>query len=534
MLRRVLSNSSAACTRRCAVSTPQAVLPRRAAAAFSARARPAGAEDREEAIAAAADAASSAPSAPRAPKKVKAAAATLKGSSMSDEEVMSAVEQGKFRFFNLENDLEDYERAVKIRRAIVEQKTGRRMEKLPYQHYDYSKVHGQCCENVIGHVGIPVGVAGPLLVDGKEYFLPMATTEGALVASTTRGCKALSISGGVTTQVVGDGMSRAPVLTVPNVTVANDVRRFIDENFDLLAQSFNSTSRFGRLKEVKCFIAGRKLYVRFKCFTGDAMGMNMVGKGVDHALSVITERFEGVEVLSLSGNVCTDKKPSAINWIEGRGKSIAADAVIRGDVVENVLKSSVAALVELNYAKNLMGSAIAGSIGGLNAHASNIVTAMFLATGQDPAQNVESSTCLTIMEPTNGGKDLYMSVSMPSLEVGTVGGGTSLAGQAAMLELLGVRGAHATTPGANSAQLARVIASAVMAGELSLMSALSSGHLISSHLKLNRAKHPAPAAVPAASPAAPSPLTDLTATLVAAGVITPTPANPVASPAPAL
>jgi hydroxymethylglutaryl-CoA reductase (NADPH) len=252
------------------------------------------------------------------------------------------------------------------------------------------------------------------------------------------------------------------------------------------------------------------------------MGMNMVGKGVDHALSVITDKFEGVEVLALSGNVCTDKKPSAINWIEGRGKSIAAEAIIRGDVVENVLKSSVASLVEVNYAKNLVGSAIAGSIGGLNAHASNVVTAMFLACGQDPAQNVESSNCLTLMEPANGGKDLYISVNMPSLEVGTVGGGTSLPGQSAMLELLGVKGSHATTPGENAQRLARVIASTVMAGELSLMSALSSGHLISSHLKLNRAKHaPAPAGSPAVPASIGVQLPELAATLAAAGVITP-------------
>jgi len=455
-------------------------------------------------------------------KSAKPAPLSKKPSLMTDEEVLGAVEKGQVRFFNLENDLEDYERAVKIRRMLVEQKTGRKVEKLPYQNYNYAAIHGQCCENVIGMVGIPVGVAGPLLVDGKEYFIPMATTEGALVASTTRGCKAISMCGGVTTELLADGMTRAPVLTTPSVTVSNQIKKYIEKNFDEFAKAFSTTTRFGKLKEMKCFIAGRKLYIRFKCTTGDAMGMNMVGKGVDHALSVITDKFEGVEVLALSGNVCTDKKPSAINWIEGRGKSIAAEAIIRGDVVENVLKSSVASLVEVNYAKNLVGSAIAGSIGGLNAHASNVVTAMFLACGQDPAQNVESSNCLTIMEPTNGGKDLYISVNMPSLEVGTVGGGTSLPGQSAMLELLGVKGSHATTPGENAQRLARVIASTVMAGELSLMSALSSGHLISSHLKLNRAKHaPAPAGSPAVPASVGVQLPELAATLAAAGVITP-------------
>jgi len=180
------------------------------------------------------------------------------------------------------------------------------------------------------------------------------------------------------------------------------------------------------------------------------------------------------------------KKPSAINWIQGRGKSVVCEAIIKGEVVESVLKTTVAALVELNYAKNLVGSAIAGSIGGNNAHAANVVTAIFLATGQDPAQNVESSNCLTLIEPMNDGKDLHISCTLPSLEVGTIGGGTHLPGQSAMLNLLDVKGSDKDEPGRNAASLARIIGAAVMAGELSLMSALSSGVLIKSHLKLNR------------------------------------------------
>jgi len=184
--------------------------------------------------------------------------------------------------------------------------------------------------------------------------------------------------------------------------------------------------------------------------------------------------------------VCTDKKPSAINWIDGRGKSVVCEAIIKGEIVESVLKTTVATLVELNYAKNLVGSAIAGSIGGNNAHASNVVTAIFLATGQDPAQNVESSNCLTLIEPTNDGKDLHISCTLPSLEVGTIGGGTHLPGQSAMLSLLDVKGSDKDEPGRNAVSLARIISATVMAGELSLMSALSTGVLIKSHLKLNR------------------------------------------------
>lgn len=155
--------------------------------------------------------------------------------------------------------------------------------------------------------------------------------------------------------------------------------------------------------------------MRFSCSTGDAMGMNMVSKGVQNVLDYLQADFPDMDIISISGNFCSDKKPAAVNWIEGRGKSVVCEATIKEEVVKKVLKTSVAALVELNMIKNLAGSAVAGSLGGFNAHASNIVSAVFIATGQDPAQNVESSQCITMMEAVNGGKDLHVSVTMPSM-----------------------------------------------------------------------------------------------------------------------
>jgi hydroxymethylglutaryl-CoA reductase (NADPH) len=405
---------------------------------------------------------------------------------MSDGELVDAVVAGQMKFFNIENEINDKFRAVEIRRAAVERMTGTKAtQNLPFQNYDYDKIFGQCCENVIGYLPIPVGVAGPLRVDGVDYMVPMATTEGALVASTARGCRAMTLSGGVSSVINRDGMSRAPVLQCLNVKQVDEIIQFTTESFGDIEKVFNSTSRFARLQRIGCHPAGRKLFLRFTSVTGDAMGMNMVGKATEAALAVITARFPNVEVIALSGNVCTDKKASAMNWIEGRGKSVSVDCVIPGETVEKILKTTVAAVCNLNYAKNLVGSAVAGTIGGNNAHAANIVTACFLAMGQDPAQSVVSSNCMTLLEPTNNGKDLYCSVTMPSIEVGTVGGGTTLPAQAAMLELLGCRGVS-TTDELNSSKLARIIASTVLAGEISLLSALSSGHLISSHLKLNR------------------------------------------------
>jgi hydroxymethylglutaryl-CoA reductase (NADPH) len=272
---------------------------------------------------------------------------------------------------------------------------------IPLSNYDYSRVLGACCENVVGYIPIPLGIAGPLNIDGTLYPIPMATAEGTLVASTSRGCKALNAGGGVTTVVVRDGMTRGPAIDFPSIIVAAEAKAWIasEEGYAAIKTAFESTSRFAKLSSLKTALAGRTLYVRFTTATGDAMGMNMISKGTEKALETLQKKFPQMVVLALSGNYCTDKKPAAINWIEGRGKSVVAEAVIPGNVVKTVLKTTVESLCNLNTKKNLIGSAMAGSIGGFNAHAANILTAIFLATGQDPAQNVESSMCMTLMEP---------------------------------------------------------------------------------------------------------------------------------------
>ncbi|KAK4686318.1 hydroxymethylglutaryl-CoA reductase (NADPH), partial [Tremellales sp. Uapishka_1] len=420
--------------------------------------------------------------------------------NLSDEEVIFLVEQGKIAGYALEKTLKNLERAVRIRRAVMSrQSLTQTLEAsaLPMADYDYKAIIGACCENVIGYMPIPVGIAGPLNVDGQLLHIPMATTEGTLVASTSRGSKALNEGGGVITVLTADAMTRGPAIDFPSITMAADCRIWIDSasGFAEIKAAFESTSRFAKLQSLKCALAGRTLYVRFATQTGDAMGMNMISKGVEKALEMMEKRYPEMDVLALSGNYCIDKKAAAINWIEGRGKSVVAEAIVKGDTVKKVLKTTVKELCNLNIKKNLIGSAMAGAVGGFNAHASNILTAIYLATGQDPAQNVESSNCMTLMEPINDGQDLLITVSMPSVEVGTVGGGTILAPQRAMLELLGVAGAHPTTPGANAQRLARIIAAAVMAGELSLMSALAAGHLIQAHMKHNRSVPATPGAV---------------------------------------
>nr|AKT44577.1 3-hydroxy-3-metylglutaryl-CoA reductase [Trypanosoma cruzi] len=423
-------------------------------------------------------------------------AAKTPWSECSNAQLVDAVKSRKISFYGLEQALEpDYRRAIEVRREVVSEIASQQPEAkkkqsalhtIPFENYDWNRVVGQNCENIIGYVPIPLGVAGPILIDGKEYPIPMATTEGALVASTHRGARAITRSGGCKTLLLGEGMTRAPVVELPSLEEAGRLHKYCNENFLSLKEAFESTTQYGKLNSLKCVLAGRKAYLRFRATTGDAMGMNMITKGVDKALSVLQQHFPSMEILALSGNYCTDKKPSAVNWIDGRGKSVVAEATLLADVVEDTLKCTVDSLVSLNIDKNLVGSAMAGSVGGFNAQAANAVAAIFIATGQDPAQVVESSMCITTMSKV--GNDLLISVTMPSIEVGVVGGGTGLAAQRGCLELIGCGGPSKESPGTNAQLLSRVVAAGVLSAELSLMSGLAAGHLLSAHMRLNRKK----------------------------------------------
>lgn len=409
--------------------------------------------------------------------------------SLNDEEVVMLVEQSHIPLHRLENVLEDPVRGVRLRRRVISSRfqLDKAIKQLSYLNYDYTKVIGACCENVIGYVGVPLGYAGPLVVDGKAYIIPMATTEGALVASTNRGAKAIGTRGVIS--VVEDvGMTRAPAVRLPNVVRAHECRQWLDDktNYEVIKEAFDSTSRFAKLQDIHIGVDGPTLYLRFRATTGDAMGMNMVSKGAENALRVLKTYFPDMEVISLSGNYCSDKKAAAINWIKGRGKKVVCETTITAESLRNVFKTDAKTIARCNKIKNLSGSALAGCIGGNNSHAANMVTAIFIATGQDPAQNVTSSSCSTSMEVCgDNNDDLYVTCTMPCLEVGTIGGGTVLTGQGACLDILGIRGVG-TRPAENSARLASLICATVLAGELSLMAALVNSELVKSHMRHNR------------------------------------------------
>jgi hydroxymethylglutaryl-CoA reductase (NADPH) len=405
---------------------------------------------------------------------------------MSDTEsadLADRVRDGELRLYELE-DHADAETAAAARRHLVERETNADLDAIGDYTFDAADVDANV-ENMLGGAQLPMGVAGPVPVDGGaadgEYYLPMATTEGALVASVNRGLSAMRAAGGATARVTDSGMTRAPVFRVDGIADAETVVEWVEGNTDDLRAAAESTTSHGELVAVNPYVVGDSVFLRFVYDTKDAMGMNMATIATQEACDLVTAETPA-DLVALSGNLCTDKKPAAINAVEGRGRTVTADVVLPREYVEETLKTTPEAMVEGNTRKNLIGSAKAASLG-FNAHAANTVAAVFLATGQDPAQVVEGANAITSMEVREEG--LYASLSFASLELGTVGGGTKLPTQSEALDIVGHSGGG-DPAGANADALAEVIAVGALAGELSLVAAFTSRHLASAHEELGR------------------------------------------------
>ncbi|ELZ55281.1 MULTISPECIES: hydroxymethylglutaryl-CoA reductase (NADPH) [unclassified Haloferax] len=393
------------------------------------------------------------------------------------------VREGDLRLHELEAHA-DADTAAEARRLLVESQSGASLDAVGNYGFP-AEAAESAIENMVGAIQVPMGVAGPVSVDGGsvsgEKYLPLATTEGALLASVNRGCSVINSADGATARVLKSGMTRAPVFRVADVAEAEALVSWTRDNFAALQEAAEETTNHGELLDVTPYVVGNSVYLRFRYDTKDAMGMNMATIATEAACGIV-EAETTASLVALSGNLCTDKKPAAINAVEGRGRSVTADVRIPREVVEERLHTTPEAVAELNTRKNLVGSAKAASLG-FNAHVANVVAAMFLATGQDEAQVVEGANAITTAEVQDG--DLYVSVSIASLEVGTVGGGTKLPTQSEGLDVLGVSGGG-DPAGSNADALAECIAVGSLAGELSLLSALASRHLSSAHAELGR------------------------------------------------
>lgn len=379
--------------------------------------------------------------------------------------------------------------SVAERRISLEKETQTQLTHTGQFSLDEKRASTHNCENMIGVTQVPMGVAGPLQISSlkfgsKNYYIPLSTTEGVLVASVNRGCKAITEGGVAVVNSHRIGVTRGPVFYTGGVTQNQKFFDWIKSHEKELAETAESSSRHLVFKKAKVTTVGKYAYVRFSFDTQDAMGMNMVTFATQKMVELI-ELETHVRCLSLSGNFCVDKKVSWQNFLNHRGIKVWAEAVLSHKVLTEVLKTTAQDIYQVWLAKCMLGSVMSGSIG-FNAQAANVIAALFLATGQDLGHVGEGSMAVTtaeIVKRKNSREDLYISVYLPDMMVGTVGGGTKLATQSEALQLLGVAGGD---DGKNSERLAEVVGAAVLAGEISLLSSLEEGSLATAHRHLAR------------------------------------------------
>ncbi|MBI4039038.1 hydroxymethylglutaryl-CoA reductase [Candidatus Daviesbacteria bacterium] len=364
------------------------------------------------------------------------------------------------------------------RRQFLEKELGLSLGSIGNFSFTEGQVIGRNIENLIGATQIPLGVAGPLKIlkhsNSLNVFLPLATTEGALVASISRGCKAVTEAGGATVFVMDVGITRGPVFKTLGLKHSLQTKQWIESHIPLISQTTQKTSSHLKLLKVQSSLAGKNLFVRFSYYTADAMGMNMATIASEQAIRLIEQETKA-ECISLAGNFDIDKKPAWLNFIEGRGKKVWAEVILDKKLVGNLLKTTPEKISEVVSRKNHLGSMMSGSLG-FNAHFANILAAIFIATGQDPAHVVEGSLGITTAEVLEN-SSLYFSIYLPSLVVGIVGGGTHLPTQEEALKIMKV---------ANVLEYSEAVGAAVLAGELSLIASLAAKTLAKAHSLLGR------------------------------------------------
>ena len=365
--------------------------------------------------------------------------------------------------------------AARERGEFLRAHTGVTLEHVSSYSFDPALVRGNV-EHFVGVAQVPIGIAGPLLVDGEHargaFYVPLATAEGTLVASYNRGMRLLYEAGGVKATVLDDRMQRAPAFIFASAREARSFCAWLDEHFDDIKAAAERTTRFGKLQDIERYTASRILFTRFDYTTGDAAGQNLTGKATQAACEWIVANYPGIERYFLESNFATDKKSSQVNVLRTRGKRVVAEATIPNELFRRIMRSDTQLLFRARQVANLGGFMAGANNNG--SHSANGITALFIATGQDTANVAESSAALVYAEVRPNG-DYYYSVTIPSLIVGTYGGGTGLATQRECLEMLGCYGAG------NVRKFAEIVAATVLCGELSLGSAIVSEEWVEAH-----------------------------------------------------
>lgn len=367
-----------------------------------------------------------------------------------------------------------------VRRDFLVDHTGTKLDHIAGFSFDPHTTRGNI-ENFIGAAQVPIGIAGPLLVHGEhasgEFYVPLATTEGALVASYNRGMRVIHESGGATVTIAHDRMQRSPAFLFASAREARDFGLWINENIENIRTAAQGTTSVGMLEGITQFAVGPNLYLRFDYTTGDAAGQNMTSKATNAACQWITSAYPHNVDFILSGNIDTDKKHSQINTLLSRGKRVIAEVTTTAHTLQNLVGVSPKDLFRARQISQA-GAFMAGSANN-GAHAANGLTALFIATGQDVANIAESHSGLLYTQLLDNG-DYYWSITLPSIILATHGGGTGLATPQECLKLLGCTG-----PG-TAKKLAEIAAATVLAGEISLASAVLAGDWVTGHEKLGR------------------------------------------------
>ncbi len=367
-----------------------------------------------------------------------------------------------------------------LRRRFARDVTGVELEHVGRFSLDPASLPGNI-ENFAGVAQVPLGLAGPLRIAGEhaagEFYIPLATTEGTLVASYNRGMRLLTECGGVKTTVLEHAMQRSPVFEFEDAQASRAFGRWVEEHLPEIRAAAEGTTRIGKLRNIGQYTVGPLRFLRFNYTTGDAAGQNMSGKATLAACEWILQNFSGKARFLLSGNVDTDKKHSQINMLQTRGKRVVAEALLKRDLLRELMHVDSGDLFRMRQISQA-GAFLAHSANN-GAHAANGLTALFIATGQDVANVAESHAGITYTQLLENG-DYYWSITLTSLIVGTYGGGTGLATQRECLELLGCYGAG------KADKFAEICAATVLAGETSLTSAILAGEWVSSHDRLGR------------------------------------------------
>ncbi|MGI0120435.1 hydroxymethylglutaryl-CoA reductase [Zooshikella sp. RANM57] len=328
---------------------------------------------------------------------------------------------------------------------------------------------------------------GPIKIKSPEIegdiSVPLATFETPLWPSTARGAKISRLTDGIYTVILSDCMTRSILLEAPSAQYATEVVNTMETHRNKLTEIVAKNSNYAHLENWHCQVLGNLLYIRVAITTGDASGHNMITQAADAVTTMLLQQYKKLKYISISGNYCTDKKVSAVNGILGRGKYVVAEILVPKQICEIHLKTTPTKLVDLHIKKNLLGTLLAGGVRTANAHFANILLAIYLATGQDAANIVEGSQGIVHAEIR--GEDLYFSVTLPNIIVGTIGNGKQLDFAKENLNLLGCD--KDLTPGKNARRLAVIVTAAVLCGEISLLAALCNpGELMRSHLDMER------------------------------------------------